>query len=219
MTPPLTVDDILDLRAYERVRDDYRYQVRARRQVRRVALGPIVSVTFESVDTVRYQVQEMARVEKISTDEGLEEELEVYNRLLPSLGELSATMFIELTTDEALRHWLPRLVGIESHIVVEFEGGGPGPGPVPPVRSVPEEEHGRSLTRADVTPAVHYLRLPFSPEQVQALAPSLPPAPAAGPAWLAVDHPAYTHRTELSDETRAALVGDLEGRTEPIALG
>jgi hypothetical protein len=201
---PLTVGDILDLRAYERVRDDFRSQVRARRQARRVALGPVVSVMFESIDTVRFQVQEMARVEKISTDEGIEEELEVYNRLLPSVGELSASLFIELTSDEELRTWLPRLIGIESRLVVELAG-------VPAVRSVPEEEHGRQLTRADVTPAVHYLRLPFTPEQTAAL--------AAGPAALAIDHPAYEHRAELSDATRAALVADLEGRTEPIPLG
>jgi hypothetical protein len=201
---PLTAADILDLRAYERVRDDFRRQVRARRQARRVALGPIVSVVFESVDTVRFQVQEMARVEKIATDEGIDAELEVYNRLLPSPGELSATLFIELTSDAELRSWLPRLLGIESCLVVELEG-------VDPVRSVAEEEHGRSLTRADITPAVHYLRLPFRPEQVRAL--------AAGPAALAIDHPAYAHRTELTAETRAALVADLEDRTEPIPLG
>ena len=203
--PPLTVDDILDLGAYERVRDDFRRQVRARRQARRVALGPIMSVVFESVDTVRFQVQEMARVEKISTDEGIEAELEVYNRLLPSVGELSATLFVELTSDAEMRSWLPRLLGVEEHLVVELPGG------VPPVRSIAEEEHGRSLTRADVTPAVHYLRLPFIPEQVRAL--------GAGPASLVVDHPAYLHRAELGDDTRAALVADLEGRTVPIPLG
>jgi hypothetical protein len=147
----------------------------------------------------------MARVEKISTDEGIAAELEVYNRLLPSPGELSATLFVELTSDEEMRTWLPRLLGIEDHLVVELPGG------VPPVRSVAEEEHGRSLTRSDVTPAVHYLRLPFSPDQVRAL--------EEGPAALAVDHPAYRHRAELADDTRAALVADLEGRTEPIPLG
>ncbi len=201
--PHLTLDDILDLRAYERVRDEFRQQVRARKQVRRVALGPIVSVVFESVDTVRFQIQEMARVERISTDEGIQAELEVYNRLLPSPGELSATLFVELTNDDDMRQWLPALLGIERSLVVELPGADP-------VRSVPEEEHARSLTRADVTPAVHYLRLPFTPAQTAAL--------ARGPATLALDHQAYGARAELGDETRAALVADLEGRTEPIVL-
>jgi hypothetical protein len=202
--PHLTPEDILDLRAYERVRDEFRLEVRARKQLRRVALGPVVSVVFESVDTVRFQIQEMARVERIATDEGIEAELEVYNRLLPSPGELSATLFVELTNDDEMRQWLPALLGIERSLVVELPG-------VPSVRSVPEEEHGRSLTRADVTPAVHYLRLPFTGQQTAAL--------SAGPAALAMDHPGYAARAELSDRTRGALVADLEGRTEPIPLG
>ena len=71
-----------------------------------------MTVVFECVDTVRFQVQEMARVEKIITDEALQVELDIYNRLLPGVGELSATLFIELTSDGAMREWLPRLVGI-----------------------------------------------------------------------------------------------------------
>ena len=80
----------------------------ARKRYRRIGLGPIVTLVFESFDTVRFQVQEMARVEKIISDEDLQVELDVYNRLLPSPGELSATLFIELTSDEALREWLAR---------------------------------------------------------------------------------------------------------------
>ena len=199
----LTVDDILDLRAYERVRDDFRARVIERKRDRRVALGPVVTVLFESVDTVRFQVQEMARVERISTDEGIAGELEVYNRLLPRPGELSATLFIELTSEDELRHWLPRLVGIERAVAVELEGGDR-------VRSVPEAAHGAALTRAEVTPAVHYLRLAFRPDQVTRF--------AAGPSALVVDHPDYPARGELTASTRAALLGDLEGRTEPIGL-
>ena len=102
----LTVDDILDLRAYERVRDDYRRKVMERKRLRRIPLGPVVTLVFECADTVRFQVQEMARAERISTDEGIQGELDVYNRLLPAPGELSATLFIELTSEEELRRWL-----------------------------------------------------------------------------------------------------------------
>ncbi len=83
---PLTLDDVLDLRAYERVRDDYRARVIARKRHRRVALGPIMTLVFECVDTVRFQVQEMARVEKIISDEAIQVELDIYNRLLPGAG-------------------------------------------------------------------------------------------------------------------------------------
>ena len=72
-----------------------------------------LSLVFENQETVRFQIQEMARAEQITTDDGIRDELAVYNRLLPGDGELSATMFIELTSDDQLREWLPRLVGIE----------------------------------------------------------------------------------------------------------
>ena len=107
---------MLDLRAYERVREDYRAKIIARKRDRRVALGPVMTLVFECFDTVRFQVQEMARAEKIITDEAIQVELDIYNRLLPAPGELSATVFIELTSDEALREWLPRLVGIERRL-------------------------------------------------------------------------------------------------------
>ena len=103
----LTLDDVLDQRAYERVRDDYRANVIAMKKNRRVALGPIMTLVFECLDTVRFQVQEMARVEKIISDEAIQTELDIYNRLLPSPGELSATLLIELTTEADLREWLP----------------------------------------------------------------------------------------------------------------
>ena len=146
---------MLDLRAYERVREEYRAQVIARKRLRRVALGPIMTLVFECVDTVRFQVQEMARVEKILSDEALQVELDIYNRLLPQVGELSGTLLIELTSDGMLREWLPRLVGIERSLGVEVAGE--------IVPSRPEEAHEAALVRDTLTPAVHYLRFGFTP--------------------------------------------------------
>ena len=163
-----------------------------------------MTVVFESVDTVRFQIQEMARVEKILTDEGIQAELDVYNRLLPAPGELSATLFIELTSDAELRHWLPRLVGIERAIAVELAGRIGR-------RQRARGSHAEALTREAVTPAVHYLRFRFSAAEVAAF--------AAGPVALAVAHPAYEARTELSAATRDELLADLEGRTEPLPIG
>ena len=120
---PLTLADVLDLREYERVREAYRERVMARKRRRRVPLGPIMTLAFECVDTVRFQVQEMARVEKILSDAAIQTELDIYNRLLPDPGELSATLFIELTSDGSMREWLPRLVGIERALGVEVEVG------------------------------------------------------------------------------------------------
>jgi Protein of unknown function (DUF3501) len=200
----LTLADVLELRAYERARDDYRERVIARKKDRRVALGPLMTLVFECFDTVRFQVQEMARVEKIISDEAIQTELDIYNRLLPAPGELSATLFIELTTDEALREWLPKLVGIEHDVGLRFGDEF--------VASRPESEHAAALTRDSVTPAVHYLRFAFSEAQVGAFA-------RAGQVALVSTHPAYVAETVLGPATRAELLGDLEGTTKPLPLG
>lgn len=204
MAAALSLGDILDLRAYERVRDDYRQRVMALKRRRRVPLGPIMTAVFENSDTVRFQVQEMARAERIATDEGVQAELDVYNRLLPAAGELSATLFIELTSEGDLRHWLPRLVGVETALC--FEVGDEV------VWSVPEESHAESLTREAVTPAVHYLRFCFRPD-AQRLFESV-----ETPVALAVRHPEYTARAEIEPGTRAELLADLEGRSSLLEL-
>jgi hypothetical protein len=200
----LTLADVLDLRAYERVRDEYRAQVIARKHHRRVALGPIMTLVFECVDTVRFQVQEMARVEKILTDEAIQVELDIYNRLLPEAGELSATLFIELTSDGSMREWLPRLVGIERALGIAVGGE--------LVPSVPEAAHAAALVREDVTPAVHYLRFGFTEAQVAAFG-------AGGEEALVAAHPHYKARTVLSAEMRQELLGDLLGTTKPLPIG
>ncbi len=200
-------EDVLDLRAYERVRDDYRRHVIELKRRRRTALGPLLSVVFECVDTVRFQVQEMARAEHIVTDEGIAHELDVYNRLLPDVGELSATLFVELTTEADLRHWLPRLVGIERALA--FELGDPVEVVVP---GVPESSHAAALTRETVTAAVHYVRFAFSPDARARFC-------EGGPVALVASHPGYGARAPLPGEVRAALAGDLEGSTEPYPLG
>ncbi|HVA09497.1 MAG TPA: DUF3501 family protein [Acidimicrobiales bacterium] len=204
MTQPLTLADVLDLREYERVRDDYRAAVIARKRLRRVPLGPIMTLVFECIDTVRFQVQEMARVEKILSDEAIQVELDIYNRLLPQENELSATLFIELTSEPDLRQWLPRLVGIET--ALGFEVGGEL------VRSTPEATHAAALVRETVTPAVHYLRFGFTDAQVEAF--------LGGPEVAVVAfHPEYQARTPLADNVRLELLGDLRGTTKPLPIG
>ncbi len=200
----LTLADVLDLRAYERVRDDYLARIMARKRDRRVALGPVMTLVFECFDTVRFQVQEMARAEKIVTDEAIQSELDIYNRLLPGRGELSATLFIELTSDDALREWLPKLVGIEHQLGISIDGE--------EVASVPEAEHAAALTRETVTPAVHYLRFGFTEAQVAAFA-------TAGEVVLVATHPAYQARTVLPPAVRRELSGDLLGTTKALSIG
>jgi hypothetical protein len=191
----------VDLRAYERERPDLQRRVLALKRRRRVAVGPIVTLLFENRETIRFQIQEMARAEKMLQDEQILEELEVYNALIPERGELSATMFIELTSKEELEEWLPKLVGIERS--VELRLGDEA------VRAEPEQAHEEQLTREDVTASVHYIRFQLSPQQVERF--------AAGPVRLAIDHPAYKHEVELTDETGAELLADLRGEPAPAA--
>ena len=191
----LTLDDIADLRAYEREREEFRARIIELKRLRRVTVGPVVTLVFENRDTIRFQIQEMARAERILTDEGIQAELDVYNALIPEPGQLSATLFVELTSEEEMRHWLPRLVGIERSVVVRARGT--------EVRCIPEEDHEAQLTRDAITASVHYVRFEFTPEQVEAF--------STGPVQLAGDHPEYREETELSEVTRISLLGDLRG--------
>lgn len=189
----LALDDIADLRAYERERDAFREHIKQLKSRRRIGVGPIVTLVFENRDTVRFQIQEMARIEKIISDEGIQAELDAYNPLIPEVGELSATLFVELTTDDLLRAWLPKLVGIERAAVLRFGGT--------EVRSIPEEAHDQHLTRDDVTSTVHYVRWELTPAQVDGF--------AAGPVELAIDHPDYREAVVLPPDVVAELLGDL----------
>lgn len=193
----LRLEDIEDLRAYERHRQEFRASVIALKRLRRVAVGPLVTFVFENRDTVRFQIQEMARVERMSTDEQIQGELDVYNPLIPEPGELSATLFVELTDEQALREWLPKLVGIER--AAELRIGAPEDLDV--VRSTPEAAHAEQLTREDVTSSVHYVRFSLSPAQIERF--------ANGPVALAVSLPAYEEKTVLDDGVCRELLGDL----------
>jgi len=192
----LSLDDIADLRAYERERDDFRRQVIALKKVRRVSVGPFVTFVFENADTIRFQIQEMARAEKILTDEGIQTELDIYNPLIPEPGQLAATLFIELTSTDELEQWLPKLVGIERS--VELRVGGPG-GPVVPCEVDPD--HERQLTRDEITASVHYVHFTLDRGAVARF--------EEGPVVLAVTHPEYRWETTLGPETVRSLLGDL----------
>ena len=195
MTPrKLTLDDIADVRAYERERDEFRTHVIDLKRRRRVHVGLFVTFLFENRDTIRFQIQEMARVEKLTTDEDIQIELDTYNPMIPNPGQICATMFIELTTDEQMREWLTKLAGVEHAVRLVLSDGTEIP-------AIIDEQHSEGLTRDHVTAAVHYLRWEFTPEQVAAF--------AAGNVQLRIDHPEYLEVTELADGTRAELLTDL----------
>ena len=192
----LTLADIADVRAYERERDEFRARVMETKRRRRLSFGTIITLMFENRDTMLLQIQEMARVEKLTTDEEIQVELDTYNPMIPEPGQLTATVFLELTSDDQMREWLPKLVGIERSFVVVLPNGDR-------VRSITEEAHAGQLTREEATAAVHYIRFELSPEQVESF--------AAGPVRVEIEHPDYLESIELSDTTHAELLGDLRG--------
>ena len=192
----LTIDDIADLREYEREREEFRAHVIALKKKRRVGVGPFVTLLFENRDTIRFQIQEMARAERILTDDGIQAELDIYNPLIPEKGSLSATLFIELTTKDDLLTWLPKLVGIERAVSLRLSDN-----EVVPAR--PDAAHDKQLTRETTTASVHYIHFDLSPDQVAAF--------AAGTVSLSVDLPAYAYAADLPKATIAELVSDLNG--------
>jgi hypothetical protein len=194
----LTIDDISDLRAYERERDDFRREIIELKRRRRIELGPIMSLVFENTDTMRWQIQEMARAERMMHDHQIAHEVDTYNALIPESGELSATLLLELTSELALREWLPRLLGIERHVVIALADGSA-------VRGHTSEEDEARLTRDDTTPAVHFLKFAFAPAAIASF--------INGPVRIIVDHPDYDQDVPLTEEQHDALAADLRDLT------
>jgi len=190
----LSLEDILDHRAYERVRDDMRSRVIGVKRLRRLHLGGVVTVSFENRLTMQNQIQEMLRVERVVTDEGVLEELRAFNPLIPEPGQLCATLFVELTSDEEMRKWLPELVGIENSMVLRLADGGT-------VRGLVDSQHAEGLTRDTVTAAVHYLSFDFTDQQVEQF--------SRGGVSLYCDHPNYPEVLDLGESTVLELLTDL----------
>jgi hypothetical protein len=206
VTPPaatkLTLDDIADLRAYERERADFRTRVIALKKRRRIGVGPHVTLLFENRETIRFQIQEMARVEKILSDEGIQTELDIYNPLIPEPGSLRATLFVELTSKEDLVEWLPKLVGIERSVELVI-GDGDGEGDRAVVAATPDADHARQLTREEITASVHYVGFELTAQQTARF--------ADRPVRVRLSHPEYSYETVLTEETRRELLSDLQG--------
>ena len=130
----LTPQDLLPVAAYEQQRDPFRSQIIALKQRRRIFVGPLITLVFENRETLRFQTQEMIRVEQILDPHKVQEELDVYNALMPGSGELSATLMIEITEQDRMKEWLDVFMGLDhgekiairagtEQVFGEFEGG------------------------------------------------------------------------------------------------
>ena len=192
---PIAPEDVLNLHEYELARPEFRERVIDRKKRRRVALGPIMTLVFENRDTVLFQIQEMLRIERIVRPDKIQEELDVYNELLPAEGEVAATLFIEVTEPEKVQPTLDRFVGLDEPGKLALRVGRY----VFPARFAPGQ------SREDRISAVHYVRFPLGEEGRQALARN-------EKAELTVEHGGYEAATVLSPETVEELRGDLGDR-------
>lgn len=196
----LALSDITNLYEYEKIRGEFRNQMIALKRDRRIPVGEKLSFIFENRETVRFQIQEMMRAERMVDDRKIEEEIDVYNQLLPDSNELSATMFIEIIEPDEIKPELDRFQGLDRGDGVYFEFG-------ERARVFARFEAGHS--KEDRISAVHYLRFAFTwEEQSWFMDPQVSVA-------LVVNHPNYSVRTLLNESQRASLAADFELR--PLA--
>jgi len=190
----LTPADVKDLVEYEKVRDAFRKNIIDLKARRRVQAGPRVSLVFENRETALSQVQEMVRAERIVDERKIQHEIDTYNDLIPGRGELSATLFIEITDAADVRKELDGFLGLDKPGVVFIEIDGAG-------RVEAAFEAGHSTEQR--ISAVHYVKFRFAPAQASAL------AEGRAAASLVIEHPRYRARTAIEGEVRKSLAADL----------
>ncbi len=187
-------ESLLTLEAYAKERPAFRERVLAHKKPRTVHLGEHVTLLFEDELTIRYQIQEMLRIEKTFDEEGIREELDVYNPLVPDGTNFKATMLIEYDSVEERRAALVRLKGIEAGTFVQVEGR-------PKVYALADEDLQRETE--EKTSSVHFLRFELTDEMIAALK-------GGAALGVGIDHPEYAVAVPaVSAETRAALIADL----------
>jgi hypothetical protein len=192
--PRIARDSLLSLEAYARGRADFRARVLAHKKPRTVHLGDHLTLLFEDELTIRYQIQEMLRAERIFEEAGIVDELDAYNPLVPDGSNWKATMLVEYEDVAARKTALERLKGIEDQLWVQVAGQ-------PRVSAIADEDLERE--NETKTSAVHFVRFELTPAMVAAL--------KTGAAFsIGVEHPAYTATlSPVPEATRAALLADL----------
>jgi hypothetical protein len=182
------------LEDYASKRSAFRAEVIAHKKARRIVLGPHATLVFEDFTTMKYQVQEMLRVERIFEADAVEEEIAAYNPLIPDGGNWKATFMIEYEDVEERRAALARLIGVEHRVWVRV-------GDAAALFAIANEDLPRS--NDEKTAAVHFLRFDLPPSQIAFVK-------SGGPIATGIDHPALPYRVDpIPDEVRASLADDL----------
>jgi hypothetical protein len=194
---PITRADIKSPKLYAAIRDDYRNRVIAMKQDRRVIIGDLVELVFDNRFTLTLQIEETCRLENLTTDAQIEEEIRASNELMPTEHSLAATLFIALPHGADARDVLGKLVGLDEHVILQIGDSGSAGGSHA-IRAA--FEPGRSETER--ISAVQYARFPLSADARAALL-------AAGtPIALEIDHPNYRYRVQCPEALRSSLAAD-----------
>jgi hypothetical protein len=193
MALTITPESLMTLEAYSKARKEMNAQVIAHRRLRSVVLGEHINVQFEDEKTVRYQIQEMLRIEKIFDEAGIAHEIEAYAPLVPDGTNWKATMLIEYPDQHERRRELARLIGVEDRLFVEVEGHAR-------VYAIADEDLERE--NEEKTSAVHFVRFELP-------APARAAVRAGAAVRLGCDHPNYPAHLTIAPETLASLAGDL----------
>jgi hypothetical protein len=191
----MTLDDVIPYADYERQREEFRARIIALKQRRRISVGPLLTLVFENRDTLRFQIQEMIRVERIFDPAKVQDELDVYNALLPSREELSATLLIEITDEAGMKEWLDRFMGLDRGETVAIVAGGE--------RAFGVFEGGHSHDTK--ISAVHFVR--FRPTAAMKAA----FADLRQPVTMAVAHRGYEAEVPVPGSLREEWLKDLAG--------
>ena len=189
----ITPESLMTLEAYAKARKDFRAKVLAHKKARTVRLGEHVTLLFEDELTMRYQIQEMLRIERIFEEAGIRDEIEAYDPLVPDGTNLKATMLIEYEDADERKRALARLKGIEDRVWIAVAGH-------ERVHAIADEDLERETD--EKTSSVHFLRF----ELDAAMRAELRRGAALS---IGVDHPAYSASLEVAPEIRASLAGDL----------
>lgn len=194
ITGKITPDSLMSLEAYSKWRKEHKAEVMAHRQLRSVHLGEHINLQFESETTIRYQIQEMLRIEKIFEEEGILQEIEAYAPLVPDGSNWKATLLIEYPDINERKRELARLIGVEDRMFVEVEG-------YERVYAIADEDLERE--NDEKTSAVHFVRFEFTPAMCAAIK-------AGASVKLGCDHTHYPAHVTIGAETLASLAGDLK---------
>jgi hypothetical protein len=194
ITGHIAPDNLMSLEAYSKFRKTHKAQVLAHRKLRTVHLGEHLTLQFESEMTIRYQIQEMLRIEKIFEEEGIQQEIDAYAPLVPDGSNWKATLLIEFPDVNQRKRELARLIGVEDRMFIEAEGHAR-------VYAIADEDLERE--NEEKTSAVHFVRFEFD-------APTKAAIQAGAAVKLGCDHTHYPAHTQLTPETLASLAGDLK---------